>query len=339
MEVFEVSARVPMDVKYVPTWLTWVGSVTGCLRALGLQVDEADVAGMTGYAFVLSVHKELCPSGPTMFDWGTLDGGVNILGRSTVAFGCGDCHTGNFINERTRAHCRKAFELIAREVQEGRPCVFWGAYVPEFAIAVGVEKGSIIATSYKSARGEEEPPIPYDGIDAPGGPYVLAFPTPTAIPNAQVVGDRLAVGKAHQLLTGPSAFADYGFGLAGYEYWIKALQGSTASPWGAAYCAQCYAEGRGFARSFLARVASRNLGVAEAVSKGSAAFGRSAAALAEVAKLFPFPPHEELAEAARREQAIGFLKEARSADEQAAAALREAVHGSWEAQAATAEAG
>jgi hypothetical protein len=217
--------------------------------------------------------------------------------------------------------------------------VFWGAYVPEFAIAVGVEKGSIVAKSFKGAMGEDEPFIPYDGIDAPGGPYVLAFPTPTAAPNAQVFGDRLALGKAYQLLTGPSPFADYGYGLAGYDYWIEALEGSSGIPWGAAYCAQCYAEGRGLARDFLARVACRNPGVADAVSKGSTAFGRSAAVLAEVAKLFPFPPHEELAEAKRCEQAIGFLKEARAADEQAAEALREAVHGTWSVQAAKAEAG
>lgn len=29
------SKMVPMEVTYVPSWLTWVGSTTSCLRALG----------------------------------------------------------------------------------------------------------------------------------------------------------------------------------------------------------------------------------------------------------------------------------------------------------------
>jgi len=87
------TAMVPMDVQLQPAWLTWVSATTTCLKALGTDCDTVDVAGMTGYAFVLSVHKELCPSGPTVFDWCSLLAGVQLLGRTTLNFTSGDCHT------------------------------------------------------------------------------------------------------------------------------------------------------------------------------------------------------------------------------------------------------
>jgi len=48
-------------------WLTWVGATTGCLRALGVNCDTADVAGQSGYAFRIIINDTLCASGPTAF--------------------------------------------------------------------------------------------------------------------------------------------------------------------------------------------------------------------------------------------------------------------------------
>ena len=78
------------EVTYQKAWLTWVASTTTCLRTLGVDCDTVDVAGTTGYAFVMSVHEQLCPSGPTVFDWGMLEHGVHLLGRSTLVFGQGE---------------------------------------------------------------------------------------------------------------------------------------------------------------------------------------------------------------------------------------------------------
>ena len=64
------SLKVPMEIEYRPAWLTWVASTTGCLRALGIDCDHADVAGYSGYAFLTNVAEGLHPSGPTAFDWG-----------------------------------------------------------------------------------------------------------------------------------------------------------------------------------------------------------------------------------------------------------------------------
>jgi hypothetical protein len=322
---------VPMEVAYQPAWLTWVASTTTCLKALDVDCDLADVAGMSGYAFVMAIHEELCPSGPTMFDWGMLDHGVNVLGRSTMVFGTSDCHIGEHANDRTRAHCREAFEIVAREIEAGRPCVIWGAYVPEFAAAYGVEGEAFLVKSFREVLGEPQPPVPYDGIEAPGGPYVMAFPTPTKLANQPAYGDRFAVGQAVQQLRGRSAFHNYGYGLAAYDAWISALDAGKLDDFGNAYNAQCWAEARAFARTFLERVTARNAARAEPLGAAAEAYATVASALAHVAELFPFPASGQTEDPERRQGAIEALREAQAAETTAVEALEQAVGMDWDA--------
>jgi len=312
------------EVTYQKAWLTWVASATTCLRTLGVGCDTVDVAGTTGYAFVMAVHDELCPSGPTMFDWGMLDHGVNLLGRSTLVFSCTDCHTGDRRNDRTRLHCREAYELVAREVEAGRPCVLWGVYVPEFGVAVGAEDDAFLLKSYREVTGEPQPPLPHDMLNAPGGPYVMAFPTPTDPERNADHANRYVLGHAVQLLQGRSAFKQYGFGLGAYERWIAALEKNRADMFGNAYNAQCWAEAKRFAHAFLPRIAARHPDAAAALTVATTHYGDVVQAMNRVAELFPFPPRGEVEDEAKRAEAAEMLGRARDAETLALAALEEA---------------
>src|SRR5256886_6900685 len=174
--------RTVVDAAFACAWLSWVGATRGCLNALGVECDNTDVAGQSGYAFRMQIHQTLCPSGPTWFPWGSLLPGVHRLGRSTVAFHAPECHGGEWTNARTRGHCAAAFEFARREIEAGRPCVIWGAYIPEFAIAAGVEGDRYRVDSFKKCRSEPQPPIRLDELDAPGGLYVLGFRTAMKLP-------------------------------------------------------------------------------------------------------------------------------------------------------------
>jgi hypothetical protein len=322
------AVMVPMEVEYRPAWLTWVASATGCLRALGIDCDLVDVAGMSTYAFVMCVHEELCPSGPTVFNWGDLPIGINLLGRSTLCYQSTDCHTEETANDRTRAHCRYAYELVEKEVAEGRPCVIWGTYVPEFGIAIGVEDGKYHVKSFKEVLKQEQPPIPYDGINAPGGPYVLAFPTPTVYAD-KVSIDRFALGRAYRQLTSKSEHSKYSYGLEAYDWWIEALEANRADAFGNAYNAQCWSEAKEFAKEFLKRIASRNEKPREALNKVVSCYEEVCGAMSEIASMFPFPPGEQLKDEKTRSQAIKALKTAEKAEEKAVKHLRKALEADW----------
>jgi len=337
MDKAEMATTVPMDFEYQPSWLSWVGATTTCLNALGVDCDLVDVGGLSGYAFHMSIDRGLCPSGPTMFDWGMLEGGINVLGRSTLAYACGDCHTGETKNERTRAHCRAAYDIAKSEIAAGRPCVLWGAYLPEFAVIYGIDAdGKYLLKSIEGHCGKPEPPLAYDELDAPGGPYLLAFPTPTAAPNARLWGDRMAVGRAAQLLKQPPMFNNYGTGLRAYDTWISALDSGKLLDFGNAYNAQCYCEAKAFAREFLPRVAGRQPAVAEPVSRAAEAYKDVSAAMKQVAELFPFPPAKQSEDPDTRKAAIGLLREAQAAETRAADALAEAAALEWQTQEAQA---
>ncbi|MEP0815262.1 MAG: hypothetical protein HRF49_11450 [bacterium] len=285
MEARPEGIKVPMKVEYAAGWISWVAATTGCLRALGASCDPADVAGYSGYAFHLCAHETLCPSGPTILDWESLGWGARFLGRSTLAYHSGQCHTGDFISDMTRGHCRTAFELARAEVEAGRPCVLWGAYIPEFCIVTGIEGESYIVESFKSCMGQEQPPIKFDELDAPGGAYVLAFPDEVKLKQSD--GDKHAVFRALELWRRPRG--KYAFGRDAYDLWMESLNAKRADGGGNAYNAACYAEGRRFAAAFLARAAERNPGVGGELNGAAGEYAKAAEAMAKVAKLFPFP--------------------------------------------------
>ncbi len=316
--------RVPVQVNYPPAWLTWVASTTGCLNALGVDCDHADVAGFTGMAFRMTVHETLCPSGPTAGVPELSLRGIACLGRSHLLYSGGDGAPARDGGDRLREHCRVAHSLAAHEIKAGRPCVIWGTYTPEFGIAVGVEGDSYVVETYRAHLGEPQPPIPYDGLEAPGGPYVLAFPARTDVPSAEA--DRYAVHHALKALGGRMPHGPYTSGVQAYDTWIAALRAGTVHSMGNSYNAQCWAEAKRFARDFLTRVAERAGHGTAPLAHAISAYADAAGAMDELAGLFPFPGSDEAVERTEiRNRGISALRAAKAAEAAAAEALAEAV--------------
>ncbi len=319
------AASVPPGIRvhYRAGWLTWVSSVTACLEGLAARCDATDVAGMSGYAFHVAIHRELCPSGPTVFPWQDLEDGIWYLGRATLAFGRGECHTAALNNERTHAHAQAAFDLAQREIEAGRPCVMWGAYVPEFAVVVGIEDGNYIVSSFRECLGQKQPPIPAQRVNAPGGPYTLTFPMAVHLDRPE--GERRAVERAIRFGRRQPTDPAYAFGAAAYDLWMAALESQQADPMGNSYCAACYAEARRQAQHFIERIARRHHRAEELLMEASLAFATTADALERISTLFPFPGHvDALRDQATIAEARDDLTIARDADEEAIDLLTQA---------------
>jgi hypothetical protein len=317
-------AMVPMDVPWEGAWLSWVAATTACLRALGVECDLVDVAGMSGYAFTLNVHQTVDVSSPTAFDWAWLTEGVRLLGRSTMEFHHFDMGGGTDPTGELRlAGCQAAYDMVAREIAEGRPCVIWGAYDPDFAAAVGVEDGFYHVKSFKEDMGQPQPPIKWDELLNPSGSYALAFPTATKA--TQMRRDAYAAGHAVQLLMGRQPVAEYALGLSAYDMWIAALEGNKeVHDYGNSYSAQCFAEGRRFASGFVQRLAKRNPECADPLGRAVVAYGEASGAMNELAQVFTHPPKDELEDPAKRAKGVELLKAAKLAETRAAGALLEA---------------
>ena len=316
-----------MDITWESSWISWIGAVTTCLKALGIDCDRADVAGYSGYAFMLSVHDELCPSGPTVFPWGELTPGIHRLGRSTVTFHSNECYNKEKPTEEMLVAAKQGYEIASREIAEGRPCVIWGAYMPEFAAVEGVDDGHYMVRSFKEACKEEQPPIKWDDLDAPGGIYVLGFPGRTGF--SKLHADQYAIGHAVWMLKCPSVHHKYSMGIKAYDRWIDALKENKAHPFGNAYNAQCYSEGRHLAHKFLERLRDRNEVAARPLGKAVEAYAEARDAMKVVAELFPFPPGEQVKDEKTRKEAIEALKDAKKAEKKALEALEDANKVDW----------
>jgi hypothetical protein len=321
------AVSVPMEVQYEATWVSWVAATTGCLKALGFAGDLVDVSGLSGYAFVMNMHPQVQPSGPTAFRRSILTDALPFLGRSLRVFEGGLGHTSDAADGQTRQHCRDAFDMAAAEVAAGRPCVLWGAYSPEYAIVYGVEEERYLVRSSRRYTNQPEPPVPFEAIDAPASVYLLTFPSP--VTRSQADADRFAIGNAAWILSQPSFNGDHILGIEGYDAWAEAVERGTADPLGNAYCAGCYADLRSHAAQFLARVAARNPEPAEALKRASEAYQRAHTALKRLGEVFPFPAGDEMGVQAKRSEGAAAVLAARDAEVEAISALRQAQAMPW----------
>jgi hypothetical protein len=299
--------RLTREAEYQPAWLTWV------------ECDQADVAGFSGYAFHVCVHEALCPSAPTMLDWAQLSRGAHALGRATVEFRAPHCEASSSAHDEA---CRGAYELVRRELLAQRPCVLWGTYLPEFGVAIGVEDGAYLVKCFKGVIGEDQPPIPYDRTETPGGIYVLGFPAEAEYGELQRDLDAILV--ALKFWNRP-AYGLYRYGAAAYDLWIEALRARRADRRGCGYNAACYAEGRRLAQRFLERMSTRRPAAADLLRKAAESYHEAAGAMQQISDVFPFGHEEEgpITDETGIEQATGQLARARDAEARAMSALVE----------------
>lgn len=312
---------IPVPVALKCGWLSWVSCTTASLNSLEVKCDATDVAGMTGYAFHMAIVDGLCPSGPTYFNWGDLGCGIASLGRSYVEYASWECHTGKHINERTTAHCRAVFEIAKSEIKAGRPVVIWGAYIPEFAVVTAIQGDYYIVESFMKYMRPDLLPIKFDELDAPGGPYVLAFPTRTEIP--QNTADRRAISSALQFHHRDMYLPNCCFGVRAYDAWINILTNHQAIGFGNSYNAACYAEAKTLGYMFLDRLAGRNTNFATELHQASDLMKACATEMAKLPKIFQFPgTNEPITDDKAISEAITALRAAREHESAAFLILR-----------------
>ncbi len=313
-------------------WASYVGATASVLISRKVKCDNADVAGMSGYAFMVNVHPGLCPSGPTAFDWDMLVEGTGALGLDVQLVAA---------PRRAEDDARLAGELFERvqaEVDAGRCCVVWGAAgAPEFAIAYGYKGDSYLVRSFRTCRKGctrpvgpnemPEDPVPFDRLDSPGCFGVFLFGEPTKRDAAR--DDRGAVTRAVQLLRDRHACLDpsYSHGARAFRAWADALEKSSAdvNAFGNTYNAKVYQELQELGGEFCTRLAKRRKSAGKHFDEAAVMLTKCASNLGEVSGLFPFPEGAGLGEPARVRKAAWLLRECAELNAAAASALELAL--------------
>jgi hypothetical protein len=313
--------KVLEGLGWSPKWVSHLGCLKGCLVYLGIDVTDGWLFGATGHAFVLNIHDELCPSGPTA--WRAEP--IHRLGRN-VGYSP-SCVFGFKQQDDFRAKQELAWQDTRAAIDAGVPCFGWELAIPEYYVVYGYDDAGYL---YKGA-----------GCDDGAGPKAWSELGDTGIGVLEMYTIRPAAGADDDSLVrqalefalafgrdpAPWTFDGYTAGLAGYGVWISALKRNSANGMGAAYNAAVWSECRTNAAQFLAEAAGRLPPAAlHLCTTARERYQAVADSLQAVAEEFPFvhgsgdtdgeeAMRANVADGARRARAIDALRAAQSAEE------------------------
>ncbi|MCK4973307.1 MAG: hypothetical protein KAS52_08290, partial [Candidatus Heimdallarchaeota archaeon] len=177
-----ITKKISKEAKFQKHFLTFVGAMAGSLNCLGRKVTADEIAGFTGYGFLLNVPKQgLWSSSPTSHN------GFDIIIKSLSKFGWkirkyheseslpSDFSHSKPLSMRDDVRASNLFEMIKKEINKNKPVVLWGVHVPEYGIVNGYNRDNYIVSSIHTLDERFKNQIPYNKLDAEGSVIVYMF--------------------------------------------------------------------------------------------------------------------------------------------------------------------
>jgi hypothetical protein len=308
-------------------WISYMGALVSCARYLDPDVSVAWLWGSTGYAFSLTVHEALCPSGPYM----PVDKIDHLLGNTGF-----DLETLR-IEANEAGFAERIEELFSRTrvaIDSGAPVMGWSLDSIDWYPVHGYDgEGNYLFLRHNGHLGTY--PHGKLGEKAPGGLALLNIVHKGSPPDdAAVVRDALSF--AAKMGRGGFTEEAYTSGLGGYDAWIAALAQPEDPPddgtvFGHAFNAACWYECRRQAVAFLEEAKQRlsDSSLPGPFDKAITHYTVVADRFKTLTELFPCQPgkmapmRERFRNAELREKAIAALTAARTAEAEGLESLPE----------------
>ncbi|GAS83868.1 C39 family peptidase [Paenibacillus amylolyticus] len=226
---------------------SYVDSLHAILTHTGqFQGSKVVLAGYTGMAFKLSVHRRLLPMSVTAYgQWGEAHRpGVDNLGIFTIWDG------GRTRHSTFGYYQQDAVNSVRRSIDEGTGVIYW---IPEFGVIHGYDDSDRIF--YVQDGWSKEPQILlYDnfGLNFTGFWYCQMFGDQVRIPEQQMLLEslRLAIEDwdiPYRLLPDRNIAS----GRQAYDVWVQALRSGDFDKSGAAYILESFCHSRTEIRMYL----------------------------------------------------------------------------------------
>lgn len=240
------------DVKVTlqPLWTSYIQSLKAGSGLLGLNHSTAYIFGATGHAFIINIHPELCPSGPTCFSTAGMDKLAENLGIgiSPEMF----CPAEEEFSQRQNEVLNK----IKAALDKGLPLIGWDLKVPEYYLILGYDKDRLLfldlegkpQSCLQSALGKGETQV---------GKVSFLSPLQKTGDATKTLKDAFTFTLEFAQAGRQWVFPGYYTGKKAYSVWMDALQKGKADPMGLAYNAQVWSECRTYAVEFLKEAKSR----------------------------------------------------------------------------------
>jgi len=307
--------------------------IEGCLQYLGGELPASFLYAGTGWAWILHVDSDCCPSGP--HSWLLHE----VVPRRAKALGIDMDGVGCY-NYTFHEFAKNAAMFIGRAMDLGVPCYVWHW---EYSIVKALREGEYVLTWPWG-----QPPDTEEGGRLPSDRLA-------DIPREEVYSVRLGPkAPDHEIVKSALSFAvessrsGEGWGghrngtIEGYDNWIAGLESGEKVAWdGVGYHASLWAECRGFATDFLEAASGLTDKELNGLFKSAAKdYAAVTDCLKEVAALFPFPnvpPDEDRAarraqleeyveDQGRRNEAAKHLRKAKEAEQSGVEWLKQIVN-------------
>jgi hypothetical protein len=224
---------------------TLMGVLRGVGDHLGLPHSDATLYRGSGHAFLINIHRQLCPSGP--YCW-------KMERYVELAAGLGiEIADRGFFSNASSAHERAAVEAVLRErLDAGAPCSLLNM---ENQLITGYDaSGFDLAQPWE--RSEFPPARLSFGSWAEFGDeiHVSFFTYGRTEPQSSRQIAEAALRCALDMLVRPQEFSDgdYAAGLRAYDNWIAAVEAGHGASHGNWWNATVWAECRARAADYLA---------------------------------------------------------------------------------------
>lgn len=229
---------------------TLLGCVSGAAKHYGLPVSPAMLCGLSGHAWLINIHRQLCPSGPYCWDRAPFFKLLANAGLATEPLG--------FFWTEGGAMPRAELEQRLRgAVDEGLACYLVNM---EYQLILGYDETGFV-TAQPWAPHVDFPPkhLTFETWSELGSEIHIDFyitrPTPAKELGAAIAESfDQARGMWSEAADGTTAASDYGLGPRGYDYWIQAVRDGHGDSHGNWWNGTVYAECRDHAAGYLREV-------------------------------------------------------------------------------------
>lgn len=239
-------------------WDSYMGCLEGCLKYLHAEITPAWLYGVSGHAFGLNIHEQLCPSGPHVWSgWGSLQGREALLGLKIERVG--PWYKGH--DDQYEAHRQLTWDRTRKAIEAGTPVIGYDLSWAEFYVINGYDQTGYRYWNTNYGELKQEGPLAWNLYGERGTVHMLAVQFVTAARPTGTVRSTVKAALAWAVNFGARGDADdpfrqpaYVSGLAGYDQWIRALddpQAYQGDAIGAMYNAQVWRECRRQAVAFL----------------------------------------------------------------------------------------
>ncbi len=226
-----------------------LGVAWGAAQYYNLDHSRGLLYGGSGHAFLINIHRELCPSGPYVWNHEPFYALARNLGFAITELG--------FVDQESDAEARAELEhAITTRLEEGVVC---GIINLDHQLVLGHDEGGLMLAQPWGENADTTPSrlsfstwVEY-GEELHAGAYEIRA-IPQAAPRETVIRSlAFAIG----LWEHPDryAFEHYAIGPAAYDKWIAAVEAGHGADHGAWWNATVWSECRDAAKEYLREIA------------------------------------------------------------------------------------